>query len=158
MNYDVESLMADIERLMVNSLNSKILAINVEKADSIVLDTIADDAYIFQSLDERVMNRDPFVFYGLANSVEANGIGPAVSKKLKIHIAVISFAQNKSNIGVRYLRYNRAVEEAFLSQWDSFSSGGVKLKVTSPILIDFTLLNSSDTFRVVGVELEANLG
>lgn len=158
MIYDIEDLMNDIEQLMKDHLNSKINQLNAEKGDSIVLNEIDDTAYIFQSLDERVMNYDPFVFYGLAASVESDGIGPAISKRLPIDIAVISFDKNKPNIGKRYLRYNRAIEEIFLENWDSFSNNAVKLKIKTPVLIDFTILNNSDPFRVVGVELEANLG
>ena len=37
------------------------------------------------------MNFDPFVFYGIGSSVEADGIGRAVSKKIAIDVAIISF-------------------------------------------------------------------
>jgi len=158
MGYDVESLMTDIEGIMTAYLNDKIDAINTEKNDSIVLKNIDADAYIFQSLDERCMNYDPFVFYGLAGSVEANGIGPAISKKLLIDVSVITFDVDKANIGKRYLRYNRALEELFIEKWHGYCRAGVKLKVKAPIFVDFTLLNSSEPFRVVAVELEANLG
>lgn len=155
--YDVEDLTDDIKALMVANLNTKIAAINAEKADSIVLKTIDDAAYIFQSLDERVMNYDPFVFYGLGASVESEGIGPAGSKMLPIDVAIISFDLNNPDIGKRALRYNRALEEIFLDKWADFSGNNAKIKVKAPVLIDFTLLNTSDPFRVIGVELEAHL-
>lgn len=157
MTYDIENLMDDIETFMKANINTKIAAINAEKADSTVLKTISDSAYFFQSLDERVTNFNPFVFYGLAANIESEGIGPAVSKILPINIAVITFDSNQANIGKRYLRYNRAIEEIFLEKWDQVSNNATKVKVRTPVLIDFTILNDSQPFRVVGVELEVTV-
>lgn len=156
--YDVETFFADLETFMKANLNTKIAAINTEKSDSITLATVADEAYFFQSLDERVANYNPIIFYGLTSDVESDGIGPYTSKKLKVNVTIIVNDQNLASLGKRYLRYNRALEEIFLENWDRAVNNGIKLKVTSPVLIDFTLLNDSQPYRVVGVELEANIG
>jgi len=157
MTYDTETFFDELQTFMIANLNTQITAINTEKADDIVLKSIDDSAYFFQSLDERVTNYNPFVFYGLAADVESDGIGPAIAKKLRVHISVISFDLNLPSIGKRYLRYNRALEEIFLSKWDRVTNHAIKIKIRNPILIDFTLMNTSDLFRVIGVELEANI-
>ena len=58
--YDEEQMIRDIETTFKAKLNDEIAVINAEKADSLTLDTIASDKYIFETLDKRVQNYKGF--------------------------------------------------------------------------------------------------
>lgn len=157
MKYDLENILDDVKTCMTTYLNTKIVAINTEKNDTITLKQVPAEGYFMQTLDERYSNFNPFVFFGISAGIEAEGIGPAVSKVIPIFITIINFDQNEADIARRYLRYNRALEEIFLENWDKISNNGTKIKVRSPVPIDFTLLNNSDPFRAIGTELEVTV-
>lgn len=153
--FDLETFFDELEDFMKSNLNNSIAAINTEKSDSIVLKTIDDNAYTLQTLDERVVNYDPFVFYGMAADAEVLPTGPYTARIIKADIAIVAADENNPNIGKRFFRYARALEEIFLNNWNSIGNLGIKFKVSNPFLFEFELLNTTQTFRAVGVQLEA---
>lgn len=159
--YDIEALLGDIETFMKANLNTKLTAISTDKNDGISLLPVDSNGYFFQTLNDKVTNYDPFVFYGLQdidNKGGQAGIGPGTEKKYSISVMIcVSDTGQDVNITKRVLRYSRALSELFETSWDRVGKS-IKLKVQSLVPIPFTDINTSENFRVVGVLLEANLG
>lgn len=157
MRYDIELFLSDVETYLKANLNTKLTAINAEKADSITLKPVDDAAYFCQSLNDSVTNYNPFVYYGV-DSIESNGIGPATSNGYKVEVAIVVSDQGESlDVNKRIMfRYHRALTELFQEGYASVARG-VKIKVQSLVPISVQLMNSSAEARAIGVTLDFTL-
>lgn len=157
--YDLEIFMREIESLVKLNLNNAIAAMNAEKNDSIVLKTIDDDAYFFQSLNGKEINYDPYLYYGLM-TIETKGTNAPYGKTAEspsITVAIVfSDEGNEVDISWRALRYLRILKELFENNFDQ-NKNGVKLSVYSQVPVELQLLDDSRTDRAVGVILKADL-
>ena len=157
MTYDIESLCDDIKTILTTNLNTKLTAINNEKADSITLATIDASAYAFQSMNGATMNFDPFIFYGVQDIQGEGGYGQT---PMQVEVAVILCLSDQGqdiDITKRVLRYGRALKEVFEEHFGD-TENSAKLSVQSQVPIDIKLLNSSNPHRAIGVTLRADLG
>lgn len=154
--YDLEAICDDIQAILEENLNDKIEEIDNEKGDDIKLKPVNSEAYFFQTLDERVANYDPFILYGL-DDMNAEGIGPATAEKPIINV-VLSLVDNGQvgSIGKRVLRYQRAIKETLQDHWDQ-SGQSMKFRVTGLVPVEYRMLNSSNTYRAIGVTIETEL-
>ncbi len=156
--YDMECLCNDLKALLVASLNTKLAAIDAEKADSITLKQVPTGAYFFQELNGRTVNYDPFLLYSIEN-ISGGTEQPSYSPML-VDIAVIICVEDDGEdiaIGNRMLRYHRGLKETIEENFDK-TTGGIPFVVTSQVPVAVTLLNSSTSHRAIGVKLRANLG
>lgn len=154
---DIESILSDIETHLKANLNTRIAALNTEKNDSIVLKTVSDNAYFFQTLNDSLANYNPFLFYGLAN-VAGEGIGPGVVKTLTIQVIIcIEDRGEDLFIGKRMLRYSRVLEDLFNSGWAKIKPYST-FKINSLVPVALTLMNSQHPYRAVGIDLITTLG
>lgn len=152
MALDVETVLDSIETFLKANLNTQIGLMNTEKGGSIVLKTVANEAYIFQSLNNEAANFNPFVFFGVESST-TEGIGPVTAKRYTANaIIVLSDDGNDTDVGRRVLRYGRVFEDLFNANYDKIQKE-LKFEVKSLEPITFQLINSNDTYRAVGVEL-----
>jgi hypothetical protein len=149
--YDLERMLADIELQVKARLNTKLTSITTEKGDSISLAPVLDAAYFCQSLDTRVANYDPFIFYGVED-VNSVGIGPATAKDWSIWVLVCYADKgNDDKLTQRMFRYLRAMEEIFEDEWHI--RGQVNSKIQSIPPTNFVGINSGEKYRATGVML-----
>lgn len=151
--YDLEALLADVEALLKTKLNDKLDAIATDKNDGITCPHIdATLGYIQQSLDARVMNLAQFVFYGVENitTIAIKG-GSANQYTLDILVLVSDDGGDKDKLK-KLLRYQRALKEIFEENYGAFPSG--QMTVTSGIPQDIKLIDSSNSYRVIGIFVE----
>ncbi len=153
--YDAEALLSDIGDHLAANLNTKLAAITAEKADGIVLPTLHASAFFFQTLGEAAINLNPFLIYGIVDQKD-EGIGPAVSERIMIQIAIVVSDRLDGNIGKRLLRYRRALRELFTGSFDKIGNA-VKFKVTSLVPISLELINSDEPQRAIGIQVETTL-
>lgn len=157
MTQDIEKILDDIDTFLKANLNTQIAALNTEKGDSISLTTVDSDSYFYQSLNNKVANADPFVFYGVVDSVsEPAGPVTGVTYTIQVVIAKVD-SGNDPDIGKRILRYGRVLKDLFENKWSSVS-GSAKFEVSSLQPAGFDgLLNNSAKYRVVGVNLQTSI-
>lgn len=154
--YDVEMFLSDLQSYLNSSLNTKLSAIDSEKADSITLKQVDSSAYILQTMDGSVPNYDPYVFYGIQD-IESTGIGPATANRYTIVVALIlADALRDTTIAKRMLRYQRAlsevVQERYADIGDSF-----KAKIQNLVPIALTDMDTSNAYRGIGVSIEVTI-
>lgn len=154
--YDIENLLADIQAFLQSNLNAKLSAISAEKADGVNLPLIDSNAYFLQTFNDKNASYDPFVFYGI-DKVEGDASGPYASRNYKLNVIIIASDQGQDlSMPKRMLRYSRALDEIFSENWATIGAA-VKFRVTSLEPISFTMMNSSEPYRAIGVTLEAPL-
>lgn len=157
LKYDLESLLDDVKTVMTNNFNTVAAAINTEKNDGLTLYGLEAEAFFLQQLNGKMQNWKLCCLYGV-DEIENFPNGPDVSCKFKLSVVLIVTDNGEEvECGKRMFRYSRALQETFRRGWVS-NRGGVKLSVTSLVPIALPQLNSSETYRAVGVELEGNLG
>lgn len=156
MKLDVEVILKNIKETLLDKLNTKLLEIDTEKNDGIVLSPVDPGAYILQSLDEFPVNFDPALFYGI-ESIETVGEYSATHKKMKIEISVILADPQDGSIFSRLFRYQRAMEETFLESYFTIKNMREKVKVTSLEPVAFRVQNSTSEFKAIGVMIEISL-
>ena len=155
--YDLEMLLADVKAVMTSSLNTKLAEIDSEKADAITLATVASGSYFFQTMDAEVANCNPFILYGIED-IETIHIGPYGSKLVTITVyLVLEEGGQEANLSSRMLRYLRALEEIYETDWQTVSNA-IKIKKQSLVPFELTRLNDSQPCRAVGIRLRADLG
>lgn len=156
MNIDIEVVLAKVEATLRAKFNDHINAINADKNDGIVLKNVSDKAYIFQSLDEKVANYNPFVYYGI-DSTPTTGTYMALAKTLKIEVSVILADQEDGALFKKILRYQKALENLFTSEIFPIQGLNEKVVITSLEPVSFKLQNSTSEFKAIGVIIELEL-
>lgn len=157
MNYDLEEYLLAIETMLKSELNNAITALNTEKNDSIVLKTVANEAYFLQTLNDTVANYNPHILLGL-DDIVSQGIGPGTVKTLSFSIVIILEDRGEDLfIGRRMLRYGRVLEELCNSRFNKIFPHA-KFKVTSLVPIAIVSVNTNDPYRAIGVQIETNVG
>lgn len=155
--YDVERFCADLKTILAASLNTKISEINSEKNDSTTLAAVDSNAYFFQELNGRATNFDPFVLYSV-EEIQSEGTGPTTSITPTVHVVLVlaDGGQDTESVAVRMLRYQRALREVFEENWTS-NKYGVKLRISSMVPVQFSLMNSANPFRAIGVSVSGSI-
>lgn len=157
MIYDIENFLDELETFLKDNLNTKIQSVNTEKNDSLTLSTIDSSAYFFQTMNDTVSNFDPFVYYGL-QEIESIGMGPATMKKFIVVVAIIlEDSAEDIKIGKRLLRYSKALSELVEAHYADITSHSLKVKIQNLTPISFKLIDTSENFRAVGIELDVNI-
>jgi len=153
---DLEYTLDNLESILKASLNDEINAINLEKTDSSSMQTVSDDAYCFQSLDDEVFNFDPVVLYGVTD-IENDNNGPYNIQKITLSVAIIATDDCNGNVMTRKMfRYQRAIKQTIEKNW---SNGEIanKLNIKNLLPVRIADLNGSNTHRVVGIEFVTTL-
>lgn len=152
---DIETVSDAIKEILISYLNDKITSINSEKSDGIECQSINENAYFFQSMNENLANFDPFIFFGL-NEVETISDYSFSALKLTFGVTIIMADGGRKEITRMAFRYLRALREVFEEHWSDI--GGLKVKIDSLTPVDLQSLNSSLAYKAVGVTLEISLG
>lgn len=160
---DLESILDEVLSALKTTLNAKIDAIQTEKsagdlAAGIVIDLkhVDDKAYFLQSLNGDIAAFDPFILYGVEDQ-KTEGNGNATLKIYKINVVLCaSDTGQEREIARRMLRYSRALEQTFQGYFAGISYG-FKVNIESLTPVQFTLMNSTNDYRAVGVSLEIGM-
>lgn len=163
MNTDLEVILDEIKGALQTTLNIKIAAVTAEKAASdlangisVTLKPIDSRAYFLQTLNDAIANYDPFILYGL-DDPRGFGIGPATGKNYKITVAIcVSDTGQDKEIARRMFRYSRALEETIEFYFAGIKSG-FKLTVESLAPTAFTLMNTTNDYRAIGVSITVGI-
>lgn len=154
--YDLERLLADLQMIVETYLNDQLDAISSEKADGIALDHVATSAYAFQEMNSKIMNYNPFVFYGIDN-IQTIQEGPAHAQSCDITFLLLrTDGGEDTSIMTKMLRYGRALREIFRDHW-TWPDSQVKIAMKSLEPVNLKLINSDDPYRAVGVMISVVL-
>lgn len=155
MKYDLENFATDIRDLLLLRLNEKIQLINVEKGDFEIKE-VSENAYCFQSLDERAMNYSPFLIYGFDDIISVSN-GPLNADSVLFSATIIIADDGAKNIMSKLLRYQRALREVFQKHWDEIGHAQKgEIKSLNPLAFQFA--NSSHPSRAIGIQIMSTLG
>lgn len=153
--HDFEEILESVKQIIVDNFNPKLISITTEKGDSIVLPPVQDNAYFMQSMDDRAANHDPIMVYGIEN-IETVSIGPQSSEKIFISAVVLLTDNGRDDINLIMFRYSRALKEIFEENWYIHNSSS-KINVNRSTVVPFESLDSTATYKAIGVEIEINL-
>lgn len=153
--HDFEEILESVKQIMVDNFNTKLTSITAEKGDSITLPEVVDAAYFMQSMNDAAANFDPIIVYGIEN-IETVSIGPQSSEKIFISAVVLITDNGRDDINLIMFRYSRALKEIFEENWQIHNSSS-KIRVSRSTVIPFEALDSSATYKAIGIEIEINL-
>jgi hypothetical protein len=154
--YDLEALLADVEAVLKANLPSQLTAIDSEKNDGITLKQIDNAAYFAQTLNQGVAAYDPYLAYGVIDqSPDGNYGGTADRISIQVVIVLSDPGQDPSVLK-RILRYQRALRQVFESNWEK-TRKNIKIRVEPTLPVQLTELDTSKSFRAVGVQIETQL-
>lgn len=152
---DFEDILDAVKTIMVDNLNTKLLSISSDKADSIVLAPIENAAYFLQSLDEEIANFDPFVAYGIMD-INSKSLGPQTAETIFISVVIVMADNGINDVNRRMFRYARALKEIYEENWHLVKIGS-KIRITRSTVVPFEALDSSATYKAVGIEIETSI-
>jgi hypothetical protein len=155
--FDIETFVTKLEAQLKTNLTAKISAINTEKNDGLVLEDINANAWIFQSLDDRVKNYTNFIFYYLSD-LDTRVTGPSYSQDVTIEVDMFIADTHDNNMQKKFLRYQRALIEASAQTWGVVGRGYGEAKINSLNPVDFQLNNSSLIHKLFGVTISFTIG
>lgn len=155
MSRDFESILDSVKTILVDNFNTKLTEISTEKNDNITLPPIDSNAYFLQSLDESIANFDPFIAYGIED-IETTSIGPRSADRLLISIVIVLADNGRDNINRIMFRYSKALKQIFEDNWQLVESS-TKINISSSTVVPFRSLDSSATYKAVGIEIETTI-
>ena len=116
--YDVEDFLDNIKILLAAKLNAKLTSLDTLKTDALVLPQVNVNAYAFQGLNEKVMNFNPFIVYGVESIVtveQLSGSGVDVTASVVLVLSETGVAE----IDRLMIRYSRALKEVIEENYQS---------------------------------------
>src|SRR4051794_37346159 len=109
--YDVEQFLSDLSTILSTYLNAKLTEIDNDKNDGVTSKGIDSNAIFTLSLDQVVVNYDPFILIGL--DIKSTSVASATADILSIPIMLVIEDSGDADIKKRILRYMRALKEVF---------------------------------------------
>lgn len=153
---DVEIIFKKMFDHFKANLNTEIVALNTEKADSLTLEQIDSAAWIEGSLNETVKNFNTFVLYYVEN-YDGTMQGNSISKNISIEFDILISQKEDFLDYTRLLRYHRVLEDVAKKAWDNVGKGFDRATISLLTPIDVKLFDSAYWHKVVGVRIEFNL-
>lgn len=162
--FDGEDLMNLLASVMQNNgaLNVQITAIETEKAtkgQSLTpgLSAIADGSYYPQTWNDKILNSNPAIFYGIEDVDSLDG-GGTTAKTYLCFVEIILIDSGQTNdVWKRISRYSRALEEIFENAFDAAAEAGkVKIKQVRPISFKADM-DSSEEIKVGGISISVSI-
>jgi len=153
---DLEWLEGAIIQIIKDNLPAKLLEIDVDKNDGLVLDQIPNANY-FTTFGEEVNNVNEFIFYGY-NSRSSQGIGPATNQLFQMMILVFFSTFNnelEDENRKKSFRYTRAIKEILQAHYGDIGNSST-LKITDAEPVNFQLNEESPLMQIAGVEVSGN--
>lgn len=128
MMYDEEEMLKDIENLFKTQLNTEIDCVNTDKGavsgDTLFIDNIPTDKYVFQTIDKKVLNyKGFFILYGIVDTpVREENINNFI-EDVTVTFQVATFdkgEKSRMNTFYKLLRYRRALKKVIMKNPDVF--------------------------------------
>lgn len=157
MTFDAEQLLDTLFAIMKSELNTRIAKIQAEKTillgdANFDLKTIDDEAW-FDSLDERTVNFDPFVYYGIQDDTIIE-IASAESSDLTLFFLVVAANDNTAVMPRKMLRYIRALKEIATRHFADIPEAS-NLKVVTVQPRDLKDLEAETFHKIGGIAIQA---
>lgn len=156
MKVDPEVLVYRVIDYLKANLNTAIAAMNAEKADDTSILTVADQAYHVQTLNNEIVNTNPYLILGI-DYPSSSSVGPATLKVVSVEVALILADDGALDIARKMFRYGRVLEELFNNGFEKIHPN-YRFKVNSLVPIPIRAIDSNDPYRAVGVEIVTQLG
>lgn len=164
--FDAESVLEMIYDIMTTggALNAKIAAIEVEKgamspskALTPTLAPIPASAYFEQTWNDKILNMSPAILYGIEDVTAQDG-GGAVAKTYKCFVEIILVdSGQKADAIKRILRYTRALEELFVTNFSTAIGSTIKIDTLRPVAFKLEMAANSEEIKVGGISLTVTL-
>ncbi len=159
--YDAETLLNDLFTIFKDNLNAQITKIQAEKdfllgADNFDMPLIGDDAWL-DSLDDRVANFDPFVYFNYSDQtiIEQPSAG---ASDYTIFFTVVKQEQDQLQSYKRMLRYTRALSQVSEKKFDKLTKASViTISELTPTNISLNE-NSDDMHKLAGIAIQVAIG
>lgn len=150
---DLETILDSVVTLFNSKFNTKLSSISTEKNDSITLAQLDSRAFGLLSLNEKVMNYDPFIAV-LIDDLKSTGIKSATATVASMFIICVKEdAGMDAEMHRKMLRYQRAVQEVLEENWDDLTTGSFyEIQGLAPQQLKG--LNTSKLFRGAGVVVQ----
>ncbi len=135
----IEDLRDYYLNLFQNQLDAKLAAITAERADDVELDTFEAEQYT-NTLNEKVMNYESFIFYGFPVIDSVNNAGGCETpQRITMSVAVVFCNPEDGRLAeTQIMRYTRALSEVA-------AESALENPVISGLVIDeFAPLDMSD--------------
>lgn len=152
---DTEIVFNKLKTFIKANIADLVAVINTEKNDSTVLVSPEANAYVDLSLDNTVVNYDPFIFIFI-DSLPSQIVGPNVEKTVRFEVCLFKGRTGKSDEHILGLRYLRLMEDLGKLAWDK-ALKGFRYEVETLTPVDVQLANSTKWHRVYGVALTVSL-
>lgn len=164
---DIEDILEDVLSVMKtdSALNNAIQKIENEKVSKSRgleggLKSVPDNAYYFQTWNDKILNEAVAVFYGVEdqNPDDAGPESRAQAESYKIFIEILVLDDGMKDDAVkRVMRYAKALKELFNAQLsDRLRHERVTLTLKKPMAIRAGL-NTSQEYKIGGLELSVTL-
>jgi len=152
-------MVKDIEALFQAQLPTEITAINAEKADALVLDSIPNDKYIFETLDSRILNyKGFFIMFGLKDTPVRETNIETFLEEVEITFQIATFdkgEKERKNTLYKLLRYRRALKAVILKSPDVFR--GYAKPLMKSLKPDAFPYDNKNIILTVGIDIKASV-
>lgn len=163
MLYDEEQMIRDIESTFKTKLNDEIDCINTEKGtvsgDPLFLEHIPTDKYVFETLDQRLLNyKGFFILYGLVDTPirEANVNNYIEDITVTFQIATFDKGEKtRSNTLYKLLRYRRALKQVIMKNPDLFRNYAKPLMAS--LKPDAFPYSNKKIILTIGIDIKASV-
>lgn len=119
MMYDEEQMIKDLEALFKAKLNDAIDCVNIQRNDDWKIPHIADDKYVFETIDKSILNFTGFfIMFGIVSTGVPDQNQNSYIENLTVSFEVGTFdegPQNRRKIIYRLMRYRRALKSVILN-------------------------------------------
>lgn len=147
---DLEVILDSIQTLVNANFNTKLTSITTEKGDNLLLQPLDSRGFAILGLTETIMNYDPFIAILVENLENISIPGGSASKATFYVVAVKEDNGVDVAIHKKMLRYQRAIQEIFIENFDDLGTG-TKYEIAGLAPQRLQGLNTSKTFRGAGV-------
>lgn len=152
---DEEGLLKSLQAYGKSNLNTKITAINTEKADFTIKTIDADDRHYVFGGELLELPNDMFVNYSIVEDIETLNIHDDIRSIVNFMIEVAFDHGKKPNEYFKSLRYMRALYDTYLNYEPSTSEvDGLKITKAVPMLV----ASKGRSLVVSGIGLSASIG
>ena len=156
MKYDVERFYFDCVQIVKDKIDDVVDALNAEKSDNITISKPTANQFKGEMTSE-LLNENFFILHSLGDTSEINQEGGDLALPVKmIFYAVFSDPEGDEDTLRKALRYTRALQTIFQENQE-IGSQNVKIKITSHYPQSTQFENSTDWYKIGGIEIEGTI-
>lgn len=153
----IEDFLENAIELVKQNINQKLIDIDNERNDFALKPIDLENGIVFQSLNNLPVNFDPILYYGADDVTNIGEIESASGETWSVEFSIILADPQDRSVEKRLWRYQRALKEIFLEGYIKINSMRQKVRVRSLNPVAFTLQNTSNEYRAIGINIETTL-